>query len=248
MNPNDHTMTGAYAVDALPEDERRDFEAHLAECPDCAHEVDELRTTAAALGASQFEAPPSGMRDEVMARIDRVRQEPPSRVVIEMPRRRVSGWLQNMVAPAAAILAIAVVGMTVIIAGLNQRLGELESTTTSLSNVVAAPDAINAPLTGPGDAAGSVVVSPSRGEGVVLLSSMAPAPDGSIYQLWLLDDQNAAIPAGLFDVDDRGRAMRVMTGDMRQVSAIGVTVEPAGGSPNPTGDMIIHVPVDGSTA
>ena len=44
-----HALSGAYAVDALDDDERAQFEAHLAGCPSCRSEVDSLREAAALL-------------------------------------------------------------------------------------------------------------------------------------------------------------------------------------------------------
>ncbi|MEX2458370.1 MAG: anti-sigma factor [Actinomycetota bacterium] len=58
-----------------------------------------------------------------------------------------------------------------------------------------------------------------------------------VYQLWLLRD-GEAVPAGLLDVDDRGQGAHVMTGDMSDVSAVALTIEPAGGSPQPTTEPI----------
>jgi anti-sigma factor RsiW len=78
MTPDIHTLTGAYAADALSDDERRSFEAHLDECDACAQEVAELQATAAMLGAASFEPPPPSLRDAVLAEIDQVRQEPPA--------------------------------------------------------------------------------------------------------------------------------------------------------------------------
>jgi anti-sigma-K factor RskA len=53
------------------------------------------------------------------------------------------------------------------------------------------------------------------------------------------------VPAGVFDVDDRGRATRFVTGDMATVTAIGVTVEPADGSPQPTSEPVMVVEMAG---
>ena len=76
--PDLHTLTGAYAVDALPDDERERFEDHLAVCAACEQEVRELQATAARLGAISVAAPPPSMRARVLAEIDSVRQEHPA--------------------------------------------------------------------------------------------------------------------------------------------------------------------------
>ncbi|WP_181018887.1 RskA family anti-sigma factor, partial [Streptomyces fradiae] len=72
-----HAPTGAYALHALPDDERAEFERHLRDCPACAQEVRELTATAARLGAAVAAAPPREMRARVLERIATVRQVPP---------------------------------------------------------------------------------------------------------------------------------------------------------------------------
>jgi hypothetical protein len=47
------------------------------------------------------------------------------------------------------------------------------------------------------------------------------------------------VPAGLFDPDERGRATRVMTGDVASAVAVGITIEPEGGSVEPSGDPMM---------
>jgi anti-sigma-K factor RskA len=247
MSPDIHTLTGAYAADALPDDERRFFEAHLAECDACAQEVAELQATAAILGAASYETPPPGMKSAVLAEIDQIRQEPPLGGAGGRQRataRGLSRWTTNLAVPAAAVAVIAVLGLTAVVANLNARLGEVETAATSLTDVLAAPDAQLVAAEGPDGSHAQIVVSGSRGEAVFVASGLDPAPHEHTYELWLIDDTGAT-PAGLFDVDDRGRATRVMTGDMTGTLAIGVTVEPAGGSPQPTTDPIMVAELPG---
>jgi anti-sigma factor RsiW len=52
-----HGLTGAYALDALDTGERRVFEEHLAACPSCTVEVEQLREAIARLGAAQEVTP-----------------------------------------------------------------------------------------------------------------------------------------------------------------------------------------------
>ena len=77
LEPRVHALTGAYVCHALDPDEERDFERHLARCPDCATEVAELRETATLLAMTVVQAPPPRMRAVVMASIDTTRQLPP---------------------------------------------------------------------------------------------------------------------------------------------------------------------------
>jgi anti-sigma-K factor RskA len=114
MSPDIHTLTGAYAADALPEDERRFFEAHLAECDACAQEVAELQATAAILGAASYETPPPGMKSAVLAEIDQIRQEAPRAGAggtgpgerQSAAARALARWTTNLALPAAAVVVI----------------------------------------------------------------------------------------------------------------------------------------------
>lgn len=236
-----HTLTGAYAVDALDDVERARFEEHLAVCEACQQEVAEFHDTAAHLAAASYETPPPGMRDAVMARIDQTRQEPPrpstsDTSVVHLP----SPWYQRLLAPAAAVLMLVVIGLTAVIANMNDRLDELETLAAPVAEILTAPDVTVRVLEGPDGAQVRLVASPTRGEGVFLVDSLAQAPEGRTYQLWLIDTEGAT-PAGLLNVDEQGRGSKVMTGDMGDVVAIGVTVEPEGGSPQPTTEPVVVI-------
>lgn len=61
-----HSLTGVYALDALDEDERREFEQHLEACEACQREVGEFRTVTAHLAASAEEPPPPWLRSAVL--------------------------------------------------------------------------------------------------------------------------------------------------------------------------------------
>jgi anti-sigma-K factor RskA len=73
---------------------------------------------------------------------------------------------------------------------------------------------------------------------------LKPAGSGRAYQVWLKTGDEAPKPTTvLFDVDDRGRADATIEGDMSGIDDVLVTAEPDGGSPAPTSDPVIRVPV-----
>jgi anti-sigma-K factor RskA len=72
-----HDLGAPYALDALDADEAAAFEAHLAGCEACRQEVASFRATAAMLADETAVAPPPGLRDDVLAAIGSVRQDPP---------------------------------------------------------------------------------------------------------------------------------------------------------------------------
>lgn len=77
--PDLHTLTGAYALDALDPEEREAFEAHLACCPTCTEEVEGFRAATTMLAATVSEPPPAHLKGVVLDAAARTRQEPPRR-------------------------------------------------------------------------------------------------------------------------------------------------------------------------
>lgn len=77
MNPDTHSLAGAYAVDAVTDEERRSFEAHLEACPDCRAEVAELRGAAAALAADVELTPPPALRGSILSTVSQTRRVSP---------------------------------------------------------------------------------------------------------------------------------------------------------------------------
>lgn len=236
MTPTDniHMLAGAYALDALDDLERVRFEAHLDACDSCATEVASFHDTTALLGAADELPVSADLRSRVLADIEHVRQVGPVTA-------RVSSLAPRLVSVAAAVLAVAVLGLSVVTAGLRREVDELEPY-ADIAAIIQAEDAVT--LTEQvGDAQLRVVASPGTGAGAVLANGMEQAPTGHAYQLWLLTEDERALPAGLLDIGQDGHGEHVMEGDMDGVVAVGLTVEPAGGSEQPTTEPIAVVPL-----
>ena len=62
MSEELHTLVGLYVVDALDDDERVRFVAHLAGCPACQQEVAEFQATTGRLSQLMAERPPASLR------------------------------------------------------------------------------------------------------------------------------------------------------------------------------------------
>lgn len=237
-------MTGAFAANALDDDERREFEQHLAECDACRQEVAELQATTAMLAAAQEEAPPASMRAAVLDEIDRTRQERPVAPPIDLSNARLrrswssGSWQQRVLGAAAAVLAVALVGMGVVVSTLNDRLGDMEARSQVVQELLAAPDSQTVTMNGPGDSTARVLLSRQVGQAVMFGHGMAPAPAGHDYELWFIHE-DAFVAAGLLTVHEDGTVSHTADGDLEGVVALGVTVEPAGGSPQPTTDPVM---------
>ena len=69
MNADIHALSGAYAVDALDDVERAEFERHLQQCPECQDEVASLRAAAVELTHASALTPPPALRDSVLRQV-----------------------------------------------------------------------------------------------------------------------------------------------------------------------------------
>ena len=77
MRDDLHVLTGSYALDAISDAEREEFERHLQHCQACAAEVRGMRETAVRLARARAVAPPARMEQRVLAATYRTRQLPP---------------------------------------------------------------------------------------------------------------------------------------------------------------------------
>lgn len=246
--PDLHTLTGAYSVHGLPEAERAQFERHLDVCEPCALEVRELTATAERLGLAVSAAPPSGLRERVLRDIATVRQDPPQ--VTARPERTGGGLGRRARALrhfglAAALAAAAALGGVAVwqhqsAQDAQQRADRTQARATTLARVLAAPDAkvTTGELADGGTAA--VVVSRQQDRAAFFASDLPRPPSGQVYQLWFSED-GAMRPAGLLDPSSAADTV-LMTGAVSDASGMGITLEPAGGSPQPTSDPLAEMP------
>lgn len=88
-------------------------------------------------------------------------------------------------------------------------------------------------------AVGTLTFDPSTSEAMLSVANLPPLPAGSTYQAWLMIDQ-ALVSAGLFSVDERGVGThRIADMSLDALQGVGVSMEPEGGSEQPTPDQII---------
>jgi len=222
-----HSLTGAYAADALSDTERLAFEWHLDACPACVREVRELTETAARLGAAVAARPPAALWERVRAEAAATRQLP--RTVERAGRRR----LTSLLAAAAALLVVAVSLATL-------DLGRPERPADLVAAVLGAPDARRVVAALPGGAGqAAVVVSPGEGRAVFEASGLPPVPAARTYQLWVVD-RSGPRPAGLVDAG-AGRVTRLVEGRVDGTEQVAMTVERRGGAARPTSEPVVVV-------
>ncbi len=233
MSTDVHTLSGAYALDALSPEEAAEFRRHIDQCPSCFEEVRELQQAAARMGGAQAVIPPPELKARILSAADRTPQEPPARGGSQrgertQERRRWSAWL------AMAAAAVVVVGGGVV--GL-QALDEEEPTLpVAVSEVFEAPDARTATVSTANGGKLTVGVSQSRQEMAVDTRDLPELGSGEVYQLWSVHGSETVSVGVLEDLDD-GASMGLPEED----TTVAVTVEPQGGSEQPTGEPIVQV-------
>ena len=253
MSEDIHALSGAYAVDALDEVERARFERHLAGCSACQTEVDSLVAAAHQLSALTEVAPPPSLRAKVLAEISTVRPLPPleapepaegseqaeDSAADELAERRRArsgrgfgrGW--RLVVAAATVAVLAIGGFTV------WRQVSQDPQRVMADQVLAASDATRYGERLAGGATATVVRSSSLHRAVLITSGMAQPPAGKVFQLWLQDATGHMTSAGL--MPGGGDQVVVLSGDATHSKGAGITVEPAGGSDQPTSNPIAFV-------
>ncbi|MFI6623980.1 anti-sigma factor domain-containing protein [Streptomyces sp. NPDC050528] len=258
-----HSLAAPYALDALEPDERRQFEKHLRGCDRCAEEVRAMTEDAVRLAWSTVAQPPLAMRDRVLAAVRQTPQEPgplrehhareprtreytprlPAHVWGTQPqasRARVPQRRPFFVPFATATAAAALVVASLFAVQANRTQDELnaqQAQSRDIAHVLAAPDAR---ATTGADAAGrsiGVIASASEGRAVVTLSGYGALPSGRVRQLWLMRPNVQPRSLGLFKDD----TPLVTSGLDKTATSLAVTVEPDGGSAQPTTQPVVQL-------
>jgi anti-sigma-K factor RskA len=245
-----HTLAGAYAMDAVPEPDRSRFERHLAGCDSCRQEVRGLREATAALAAATAVRPPAELRDAVLGTAGQTRQLPPPAApapVAWVPARDQRGprGRPRLVAVAAVALAGALAVMAVVAGavtyGMQGRLDQAQRRDHTVAAVLSASDAkmMSAHVSTGGIA--TVVMSHRERALVFTAADLQVLPPGESYELWLIGPAGTR-PVGMVDASARGRmAGPMVVSGLATGDSVGMTVEPAGGSPRPTSRPVLLI-------
>jgi anti-sigma-K factor RskA len=234
-----HALTGAYVLDAVSGAEREAFELHLAECEACTQEVRELRETATRLALAASADPPSELKARVLNQIRTTRQSPPDTTVTPLRRGRDKLALR-ITSIAAAVLLVAAAALGVIVVRQNDELARSRAQATEMSEILRAGDA--QVVTVDKGEGGRMTVAMSRSENRMLLltDGLQSPPEGKDFQVWTGHD-GTMISAGFLNPQN-GEALLEISG-FGDADAIGVTLEPDGGSDTPTLPAVMEVPL-----
>ncbi|MGH2458077.1 MAG: anti-sigma factor domain-containing protein [Chloroflexota bacterium] len=228
-------LLAAYALDALPQEERERVAAHLIDCARCRDATTRLRQVAEVLPLTVTDhAPHPDLRDRIVRAAASTQQAPPratgqARSFAPVPRQpalfsRLNGWL------VAAALMLLSLGLGAWNVSLHGQLSALQSGPTALAALAATADA-------PSGATGSLSLVPG-GRDIVSVANLPPPSSGFVYEAWVIDVKGVA-PAGTFVTTPDGHAAVALTAPVAPGDTVAITAEPAPGRPTPTGKVLL---------
>jgi len=241
-------MAALYVVDALEPDETAEFETHLADCPDCQQEVLDLRIVTEQLSHSAEADPPPSLRAAILARI----AEPaagsptptdapeadgrvPSNVTALRPRR--PSRVPYLVAAASLLLAVGFGGWAL---QSHRDVSQANSHYTDIAQLLATPDVRTVAGSASGGGSGTVVLSRTKARALFVAEGMPALSSDKVYELWTIT--KAPVPAGTFTPGDGPAVVNLPTAAL-SAARILLTVEPSGGSDQPTTKPVMSVKV-----
>ena len=240
-----HSLSGAYALDALEAGSERDrFVRHLSRCQSCASEVRGFREVATAMAFAAAAEPPAELRGLVLAAAARTRQVPPEVSTHARPRRsraRVPWvpWLSGVVATAAIVVAV-LFGFAQ--AHTQDELNQVRAQNQAISLLLSSPQVTLLSKSTTKGGVATVVLAAARHQLVVVTSGLPALPSGKVYQLWLIG-KTKITSAGLLPPAKAGQTPPVLAAGVVKGDTLGLTVEPAPGSAQPTTKPILALPL-----
>jgi anti-sigma-K factor RskA len=251
-----------YALGALEGEELSAIQSHIATCESCAHKLAEARGRIAMLALAAPPIQPSpGVKERLMRQLSasaagRQRSASEAELAPERTGFR-TNWWTAIFAPAAAALALATVLLWVSNNHLNDEIGrqraeveQLKQQTdqiNTLLDLAAARDTVSVALAPSPEAHGAtahVLYNARLGKMFYSDTLLAAAPPDKSFQLWLVPANGQPISAGIL-TPEPGVGSRLIATMPPGIAAkaFAVTLEPAGGVPQPTGPKILVGPV-----
>ncbi|UZX03932.1 anti-sigma factor [Arthrobacter sp. CDRTa11] len=247
-----------YALDALTQDERSAIEQYIDAAPEQERNAfqERVRQTREALAVTftAEEEPPADLFSRIVSQLPAQQQPPQAPAPVDLSaaplpavadgsmasdelsaarqrreeRRRMAGprrWLAGIA--AAAFLALGGVGVGAYIADQNDPLNQ----------VVRAEDVREASVDVSGGGTATLLISSSKDAAVVKMNGVPAPPAGKVYQMWLIPkDGSAPVSQGL--MDEEALSKPAVVKGIASATALGITVEPAGGSGVPTSPTV----------
>ncbi len=222
----------AYVVDALTDEETGQVAEHLAGCQTCQEELARLQQVADDLPLALAQTtPPPRVKEVLMSAIH-------SRRLEAAPAKQPTAWQKlagflRMPLPALGLTFIVLLAIGNIF--LLRQLNLANNQATTPMKVIALANTQNAP-----GANGTLIINQPGDYGTLVVDKLATLDSSQQYQVWLLNN-GERISGGVFSVNPDGYAsLEIMAPKpLAQFDSVGITIEPFGGSPGPTGPKVL---------
>lgn len=220
-----------YVLDVLTDEETNQVVEHLAACPSCQHEYHSLQAVAEDLPLALAQSTPSARVKANLMQAIHARQRTVLPVSQPSFGQKLVGVLRlRLPALGLALILLLALGNALLL----RQLSLSQSATTSmkvvaLSNTAAAPQAV-----------GTLIMDVKGDFGTLVVDNFAVLDNSQQYQVWLTRD-GERVSAGVFSVNPAGYASLQISSPapLIQYNSIGITIEPYGGSPAPTGAKVM---------
>jgi anti-sigma-K factor RskA len=221
-----------YAIGALGEDEQAAVESLLGECLEARSLLNEYRElTDALLYAIPIVPPPPSLREAMLERAGGRREQ-------VGPFRRIGSALSPGLAWGIAAVAIVVLILTNLYwaSALHETRKKVDYQATVVSLI-----ASNHVVELSGKASGMIHYDPNGKVGLLEVFGMPAPPKGKAYQLWLIRPDQKRDSGAVFKVEGDGNGVVIFQAPrpLSEYVGVGVTMEPDGGSPAPTGPKML---------
>lgn len=230
-----------YAMGILDDSESSIVSAHIAICERCRKELQAYSETSSQLAQAVSQPLPApDLKDKVIRKVSLASQ----RDARHEPQEAAMGFLDFLgnifrrPAGAAlgliALLAILILSLSTF--SLWQRVNRLqEQVPSEIMQIVRLEGTANAP-----EAGGFVMVFKDENYGSLAVTHAPQLKAGQQYQIWLIEDGKRT-SGGVFSVNADGYGVLEVAADrpLDSFDSFGITIEPEGGSPQPTGEKIL---------
>jgi anti-sigma-K factor RskA len=245
----------AFMLDAVDSADRARIESHLPRCRRCSQLVESYQPVTDLLA---YAAEPAEPRAELKYRV--LAATMPQRKVLPAPLpsplAQSSTWLSSLLrAPAfSAIALLLLLALGVWNIRLQDQIAQQAAATNQLATDLTRQRSFLTALAysegQPRRLQGTEVAAQAMGRlysvydetaFMVVTYDMPVLKPGQAYQLWLIDPAGNRTSGGVFTVDERGRGWLFGRAPkpLSEYESVGVTVEPSGGSPGPTGAKML---------
>ena len=246
-------LKDAYVLDALPDGERRIFEDYLAAHPERQAEIDELGAVAGLLAFAPHEQEPSPqLRSKIMEVVEA--EAAPRSASREPVSTRFWDFLgmRGLALGAAALLVIGLFSWNLLLQGqVGDLQGQVQNSQSQVEDLqgqvqearsqrqVEQTPTIALEGSWADQGANAEVASIDQNQVILVAKNMPSVPENRTCQIWVIKGDSPPSPSGLFRPDGNMTAAPI-TSPIGKADTIAVTVEPAGGSDQPTTEPVLQ--------